>query len=87
MTDPLEGFLRRRFPDLDLRVTREGNAIVVRYAAPAAKGRRFPVLFTLRREGDAWTADRPFERGVIGETLEFLRWLEKGGRPRPPGAA
>lgn len=72
MTD-LERFLRRRFPDLDLRVIAEDDSIVVRYGERAARGRRFPVLFTLRRGPEGWVADREHERGVIGETIEFLR--------------
>ena len=68
----LERFLRRRLPDLDLRVIADGDALVVRYGMPAERGRRFPVLFTLRLAAGRWTADREYERGVIGETVEFL---------------
>ena len=69
---PLERFLARRFPDLDLRVIAGPERITVRYAVPQERGRRFPVLFELHRKGDRWTADRELERGVIGETIEFL---------------
>jgi hypothetical protein len=68
----LERFLARRFPDLDLRVVESAGRITVRYAVPQERGRRFPVLFELRRDGGRWTADREIERGVIGQTLEFL---------------
>ncbi|HEX8153952.1 MAG TPA: hypothetical protein VF698_12535 [Thermoanaerobaculia bacterium] len=70
----LERFLARRFPDLDLRVVIGNDRITVRYAVPLERGRRFPVLFELLRDGDAWRADRDIERGVIGETLELLAW-------------
>jgi hypothetical protein len=69
---PLERFLSRRFPDLDLRVIREGDTLTVRYAVPQERGRRFPVLFALHQERGKWAADREIERGVIGEMLEFL---------------
>ncbi len=72
-TRELEQFLHRRLPDLDLRVVDEGDEIHVRYGVPAERGRRFPVLFTIRREHGRWEADREIERGVIGETLEYLR--------------
>ena len=65
-------FLQPRLPDLDLRVLEEGDSLVVRYAAAARRGRRFPVLFTIRFDGTRWIADRELDRGVIGETIEFL---------------
>jgi hypothetical protein len=68
----LERFLYRRLPDLDLRVIMSDDEIVVRYAEPAERGRRFPVLFVLRRSRGRWTPDREIERGVIGEVLEYL---------------
>ena len=68
----LERFLHRRLPDLDLRVILGEDEIVVRYAQRALIGRRFPVLFTLRRSRARWVADREIERGVIGELLEYL---------------
>jgi len=78
VTATLTRFLARRFPDLDLRVVDEGESIVVRYGVAATRGRRFPVLFSLRREGNGWVADREYERGVIGETIERLRLSEHG---------
>ena len=71
---PLERFLARRLPDLDLRVVVGPERITIRYAVPLERGRRFPVLFELLRDGDAWRADREIERGVIGEMLELLAW-------------
>ena len=68
----LERFLHRRLPDLDLRVILGDDEIVVRYGERAERGRRFPVLFTLRRSRGRWVADREIERGVIGELLEYL---------------
>ena len=70
----LERFLHRRLPDLDLRVIMGDEEIVVRYAEPAEIGRRFPVLFTLRRSRGRWIPDREIERGVIGEVLEYLKF-------------
>jgi hypothetical protein len=78
VTAALTRFLGRRFPDLDLRVVEEKESIVVRYAVAATRGRRFPVLFSLRREAGSWVADREYERGVIGETIERLRLGEHG---------
>jgi hypothetical protein len=78
VTATLTRFLGRRFPDLDLRVVDEGDAIIVRYGVAARRGRRFPVLFSLRKEAGGWVADREYERGVIGETLERLRLSEQG---------
>lgn len=69
---PLERFLARRFPDLDLRVIADGDTLTVRYAVPQQRGRRFPVLFALHRQRGKWAPDREIERGVIGEMLEFL---------------
>jgi hypothetical protein len=68
----LERFLRRRLPDLDLRVVAGSDHLVVRYAERAPRGRRFPILFELRLIDGRWTPDREIERGVIGETLEYL---------------
>ncbi|HEX7149949.1 MAG TPA: hypothetical protein VF618_00565 [Thermoanaerobaculia bacterium] len=68
----VERFLQRRLPDLDLRVVASSDHLVVRYAQPAPRGRRFPILFELRRVNGRWTPDRSIERGVIGETLEYL---------------
>ena len=70
----LERFLHRRLPDLDLRVIVGDEEIVVRYGEPALIGRRFPVLFTLRKSRARWVADREIERGVIGELIEYLRF-------------
>jgi hypothetical protein len=68
----VERWLSGRWPRVDLRVVATADTLTVRYAKPAARGRRFPVLFTLRRLDGDWIADRDYQRGLIGQTIEFL---------------
>ncbi|MEA2489624.1 MAG: hypothetical protein QOH21_1416 [Acidobacteriota bacterium] len=69
---PLERWLAGRLPDVDLRVTATDDTVTVRYAQPAPRGRRFPVLFALTRVDGRWIADRDYQRGLIGQAIEFL---------------
>jgi predicted thioesterase len=72
---PVEHWLTRRLPGIDLRVVATPDSVVVRHATPAPRGRRFPVLFALRRVEGRWIADRDYQRGLIGQTIEFLELL------------
>lgn len=70
---PLEHWLAGRLPEVDLRVVESEIRVTVRYAQPAPRGRRFPVLFALTRVDGQWIADRDYQRGLIGQTIEFLK--------------
>ena len=58
LEDRLARFLAEQLPDLETRINQEGDAIVIRYGVALPRGRRFPPLFRLRRNGSNWIGER-----------------------------
>jgi hypothetical protein len=90
----LRSILRRRFPNLDLRLIEDGEGMIVRYAVhePLRKGRRFVPLFRLRYDRQAlrWRASVPEpgggwisserEIGLLHSFVSLMQLIEPEGR-------